>query len=32
MEKLIKYVDTLEKANKMIDKLPIPKEIKEEIW
>ena len=30
MEKLIKYVDTLEKANKMIDKLPIPKEIKEE--
>tara|TARA_R100000353_G_C6421381_1_gene173272 strand:+ start:226 stop:414 length:189 start_codon:yes stop_codon:yes gene_type:complete len=30
MEELIKYVDTLEKANKMIDKLPIPKEIKEE--
>tara|TARA_Y100000004_G_scaffold150326_1_gene172574 strand:+ start:324 stop:524 length:201 start_codon:yes stop_codon:yes gene_type:complete len=26
-KKLIKYVDTLEKANKMIDKLPIPKEI-----
>tara|TARA_A100001391_G_C4855024_1_gene220836 strand:+ start:291 stop:479 length:189 start_codon:yes stop_codon:yes gene_type:complete len=27
MNKLIKYVDTLEKANKMIDSLSIPEEI-----
>ena len=29
-KKLIKYVDTLEKANNMIDSLSIPKEIEEE--
>lgn len=27
IKQLIKYVDNLEKANKMIDKLSIPKEI-----
>ena len=27
MDKLIKYVDTLEKASKMIDRLSIPEEI-----
>ena len=27
MDKLIKYVDTLEKASKMIDSLSIPEEI-----
>ena len=28
MKKLIKYVDTLEKANNMIDSVSIPEEIK----